>query len=166
MKCALSIVLFLIAWMGPVSAGDWKPNGQPRDWHGADVGCSPGAVPEPDRCNAKHEGMVAVCWNDRQTGECDNAVSWCTYKSIKPDRPPNGSNPGNVYVCDSTSFSICRKQNAKACKIVAGSCDGEFPVLVKSGYEDRRAACRAVTDKISEEIQEECFAENVVGCGS
>jgi len=44
--------------------------------------------------------LVAVCWPSRRTGECGNALQWCTYKRLTLQTRPDGSAPGEVFVCN------------------------------------------------------------------
>jgi hypothetical protein len=82
------------------AAAEWKPTGIWADWGGRDFACSPGQIPKPELCSAATKGLVAVCWPSRRTGECNNAVQWCTYKKVTLSTAPDGSAPGEVYVCD------------------------------------------------------------------
>jgi hypothetical protein len=78
---------------------EWQRKGIRADWGGRDFACSESPVPKPELCNAATRGLVAVCWQDRKTGECGGAVAWCTYKKVTLDTRPDGYAPGDVYVC-------------------------------------------------------------------
>lgn len=78
----------------------WQPVPIRADWTDHDYGCSQGATPSPRYCDANHLGNVAVCWDNRPTGECGGARAWCTYKAINISTPPHGGSPGRVYVCE------------------------------------------------------------------
>ena len=82
------------------SRAEWKSAGLRADWGGRDFACSQGPIPKPDLCNAATKGLVAVCWPSRKTGECNNAVEWCTYKKVTLSTRPDGSAPGEVYTCN------------------------------------------------------------------
>jgi hypothetical protein len=78
---------------------EWKSTGIRADWSGRDFACSEGPKPSPELCNAGTRGFVAVCWSSRQTGECNNKAQWCTYKKVTLETPPDGSAPGELYIC-------------------------------------------------------------------
>ncbi|MDI6726832.1 MAG: discoidin domain-containing protein, partial [Smithellaceae bacterium] len=63
------------------------------DCPGNDVASTSGsAIPAPQYCNEKTQGLTAVCW-DRGV----NSV--CTYKSVTAEQCTGGRNPGNLYKC-------------------------------------------------------------------
>jgi len=94
----MASVMCLTVAAGEAGA-EWKPTGIRADWGGRDFACSQGSIPKPELCNAATKGLVAVCWPSRKTGECNNATEWCTYKKVTLSTPPDGSAPGELYVC-------------------------------------------------------------------
>lgn len=78
----------------------WKDTGMRADWTGRDMACTQGEKPVPFMCSAQNKGMVAVCWTDRQSGECGNVAAWCTYKTVTMNMRPDGVNRGVVYECN------------------------------------------------------------------
>ncbi|MDZ4164830.1 MAG: discoidin domain-containing protein [Smithellaceae bacterium] len=63
------------------------------DCPGNDVASTSGsAIPAPQHCNEKTQGLTAVCW-DRGV----NSV--CTYKSVTAEQCTGGRSPGNLYKC-------------------------------------------------------------------
>jgi hypothetical protein len=77
--CAFT--LSCVGVIGSVRAG-WDDTGIFADWGARDFACSQGATPKDNLCTAATNKFVAVCWVNRQTGECGNATAWCTYKSV------------------------------------------------------------------------------------
>jgi hypothetical protein len=118
-RCLFLIVaaqLFLFG-AGSSKGQTWTDAYTRGDWGGRDRTCSQGAEPDPNQCNRAYLGQVAVCWSNRQTWECNNAIAWCTYKTIGVTAPQNGSNPGNIYGCGlgsiTAEYSICHGEHDK-----------------------------------------------------
>jgi hypothetical protein len=110
--------LFLVA-ADPSKAQTWSDTRTLGDWGGRDsIPCSVGSKPNSNRCKPASVGRVAVCWSNRQTGECGNARAWCTYKdnSVGLHTFPNGGSPGEIYACGlgtaTDEISICHGENA------------------------------------------------------
>jgi hypothetical protein len=94
-------------------AQEWTDSHVRYDWGDHDYGCSPGSVPQESFCNQDHVGHVAVCWQNRRTGECGGATAWCTYKTITEIMPRGvqpGSSPGEVWVCGTSWLAPARPQ--------------------------------------------------------
>src|SRR6266702_3682837 len=89
----MASVMSLAIVAGEASA-EWKLTGIRTDWGGRDFACSQGPMPKSELCTAATKGLVAICWASRRTGECNNAVEWCTYKKVTLSTPPDGSAPG------------------------------------------------------------------------
>lgn len=106
-NCRRLFVIALVATFEMISAivtanartPRWTYTGTMGDWSGRDYACSQGQVPVRPNCTTTSRGTVAVCWLSRRTGECQDATSWCTYKTVQLGEPHNGLSPGHVYVC-------------------------------------------------------------------
>jgi hypothetical protein len=96
-----SIFMFAVTSLtgSGVEAQEWQRTDIRGDWTGRDFACSRGFAPKDALCNKSTRGFVAVCWNERQTGECGNAVEWCTYKNVSLETPMDGGAPGEIYIC-------------------------------------------------------------------
>src|SRR5581483_10699101 len=80
-RLKLSIATAILCFTGGIAqALEWRDLNRLADWSGYDHACSQGAQPKPEFCQKNRTGNVAVCWENRQTGECSNATAWCTYK--------------------------------------------------------------------------------------
>jgi hypothetical protein len=96
---AVAVIVLTVLFAASAQAQRWEEAGMDADWGGNDYACTRTQVPVAENCTATSRGTVAVCWLKRQTGECQNAVSWCTYKTVKLGEKPTGTNPGKVFVC-------------------------------------------------------------------
>lgn len=112
----------------PAPTGEvlWTATGLQADWTERDwaftAGGSPKYVVTPIGsksvevlCDHNRVGSVAVCWDNRPTGYVrtikvtdidlnSSPPQWCTYKDkgVKLSTSPNGSAPGNVFICAKT----------------------------------------------------------------
>lgn len=99
-RSTLIVSITCLTVIGVEVRAEWKPTGIRADWGGRDFACSNGREPKDELCNAATRGLVAVCWSSRKTGECDNATEWCTYKKVTLETRPDGSAPGEIYICN------------------------------------------------------------------
>jgi len=97
--CMLTVIAMSVVDAGFEARAEWRSADIRADWTGRDFACSPGPVPKNEFCNAATRGLVAVCWASRRTGECNNALTWCTYKKVTLQTRPDGAAAGDVYVC-------------------------------------------------------------------
>jgi hypothetical protein len=78
----------------------WTDTGKKADWGDQDYAGSSGTAPDAKYCDDAHAGNVSICWGPS-----------CTYKTVDVLTKPNGTNPGEVWVCGASFVSARQTRN-------------------------------------------------------
>ena len=112
MRSAVVVAFACLLCSVQMVSAQWNQKGS-GDCGGNDVGCSAGPTPSPSRCFTNAVARMAVCWDNRASGDpanfrenkCSTALggAWCTYKSVTADQCAGGGAPGRKYECTAGS---------------------------------------------------------------
>ena len=96
----------------PPPSGVWQPVGI-GDCPAPNVASSAGARPDPAKCDAGSAGLTAVCW-----------TSGCSYKSVATAACTGGSNPGQMYTCQTAGAAPPPPSSGGWQPVGVGNCPG------------------------------------------